>query len=451
MNRSPLAPIGCKATSFSQKKTIDDSKENKSPNRSKKCSPKKKVLNPKSTSEHNPGPKVIDINASVITNEDCKLSLTPRLAMLEKDTSELFTRLEASYKTSRDVLQEIIKEKADIMDLSPLKVYEGAGELKEFGEVSSYCKGKTFGNFDDVKLDVFREVSSYCMDKMMILSNTSELDAIKEEKDALLIENSQLREQIEFKSACYIQAEASIASMIKLIKEKEAALDEYDEYVRMNDTANAYIVASMKQQYEEQIAFLNEEILSRKEEIDYLEHYKGMCKIKDRQLESAVQTVANLERSENDNFDLHELAKTQASRIEYLTSLNDEVNQVVASLTTMLHEKEVALNEWASFSQINEKATSNLFEHIGKKHQMELQENNDTINGLIGIIKRQKCCEKEKLQLELEIMKQRLDTFDRDDQKLWDFVLILAVVTVSSGLLLLFWGSMGGDFYFNPL
>lgn len=452
MNRSPLAPIRCKG----QKELMDDSKENKSPNCPKKYSPKKKASNLKSASEHNAGRKVIDVNAPVISNEGCELCLTPRLAMLEKDTSELLTRLQVSYKTSRDTLREINKEKADGLESSPLK-YKEAGESKEFGDISSYCKRKTFTSGDDVKLDVFQEVSSYCMDKMMILSNASDLNAIKEENDALLIENSKLREQIEYTSACYIQAEASIASMIKLIKEKEAALDEYDEFVRINDTANANIVTSLKKQHEQQIILLNEEIMSSSNENELLESYKGMCKLKDRQLESAVQTAADLDRSEKDNFDLHMLVKTQARRIEYLTSLNDEVNQVVASLTMMLHEKEMALNEWASFSQMNEKASTAIFEHIGKKHQEKLQKNDDAINGLIGIINRQKYGEKEylqakaKLQLELQIMKQRLDTYDLDDQRLWDFVLILAVMVVSSGLLLLFWCYIVGDFNLTRL
>ena len=388
-------------------------------------------------------------------------TLTPRIATLEADTSNLLARLQKSYKTSRDILQEIYKEKAEILELSPLKTVSSQdGESEEYADISAYCEGKHFSTVDNVELDGYEQMSSYCDDKMLLLSNAVELDTIKQEKEDLLLENNELREQIQFKSACYIKAEASIASMISLIKEKEAALEEYDQFTRLNDTSNANVITAMEKEHQQQIAALNEKFQSSSNEIKELEskldamekvwmEYKGMCKLKDRQLDSAVETAANLERKELENTDLQVLVKEQSSRIEYLTHLNDEVNQVIGSLTNMLHEKEQAINDWVNFSKMNEDASKKLFEHVGKKHQEELQESEDRIIGLLGIIERQKFGESEyiqvqmkektKLQLEVDAMKLRMDSYDLDDQKFTDYQVIIAVITLSSGLLLLFW------------
>jgi predicted RNase H-like nuclease (RuvC/YqgF family) len=265
------------------------------------------------------------------------------------------------------------------------------------------------------------------------------------------VENNGLREQIEFKTACYIQTEASIASMIKLVKKKEAALEEYDEFLRMNDTSNASIFAAMTKQHAKQIAVLNEQIRNSSEEIKELEHklgamernwskLKDLCKQKDRQLESAVETAANLERKEKEHANLEAVVKIQSNRIDYLTNLNNEVNQVIHSLTMMLHEKEQAIDDYANFS---------------KKHHEEMQDSSDKIKGLLGIIKRQKfgeseylrvqLREKNQLQLEVDAMKLRLNSYDMDDQILTDAHIIITVVTVSSGLLLLFWSYIAAD------
>jgi hypothetical protein len=471
MVRSPLAPIQGKAAHAGSSLL----KENTS--NLTRCS---KGVEEESGVKENIGPvgcngnKYLAVKTQItatadITSQAHQTSLTPRIALLEQDSSNLLARLQASYKTSRDILQEIYREKADILDLSPLKsVCSEDGEWKDYQDISAYCEGKQFGGTasDGVELDVYQEVSSYCVDKMLLLSNAAELDAITKENEKLLVENNGLREQIEFKTACYIQAEASIASMIKLVKKKEAALEEYDEFLRMNDTSNASIVAAMTKQHAKQIAVLNEQIRNSSEEIKELEHklgamernwskLKDLCKQKDRQLESAVETAANLERKEKEHANLEAVVKIQSNRIDYLTNLNNEVNQVIHSLTMMLHEKEQAIDDYANFSKMNEEASKKLFEHIGKKHHEEMQDSSDKIKGLLGIIKRQKfgeseylrvqLREKNQLQLEVDAMKLRLNSYDMDDQILTDAHIIITVVTVSSGLLLLFWSYIAAD------
>lgn len=449
-------------------------KENASPNRSPKRSPKlfkKKVdKNAIDSGTDSKVDKCIAVNTqSSATNEGGvirtnTLALTPRIAMLEEDTSNLLARLQKSYKISRDILKEIYKEKAEILDMSPLK---NVSNSEEYKDISAYCEEKLFSiTADNVEVDEYQEVASYCVDKVLLLSNASELDAMKNEKNELLLENNDLREQIQFKSACYIQAEASIATMIKIIKEKETAIEQYDQLMRLNDMSNAKVVTSIEMQHQQQIAVLNEKLQSSSNEIKELEskldemekkwiEYKGMCKLKDRHLESAVETAANLERAEKEHADLKALVKEQSSRIDYLTNLNDGVNQVLSSLTHMIHEKEQAIDDWVNFSKMNEEASKKLFSHVGKKHQQELQERNNKIDGLLGIIQRQKFGESEymqtqlkekaKLQMEVNAMKLRLDSYDMDDQRLTDTHVILAVLTLSSGLLLLFWSYVGAN------
>jgi hypothetical protein len=475
MMRSPLATIQGKSISPKKmQKTIGVSscRENAPPNRSPKRTAivLQKPTNSKENTCRRSKNLVADTSDAQMSRDLFKSensNLTPRIAMLEADTSNLLSRLQASYKTSRDILQEIYREKADILDFSPMKtVCSDDGESKEYEDVSLYCEGKQFSSTGGVEIDSYQEVSSYCVDKMLLLSTAAELDAIKKERTDLLLENDDLRQQIQFKSACCIQAESSIASLIKLVKEKEAAIEEYDVFLRLNDQSNAKIMKAMEVEQMRQLAALNEKLESSSNEIHELEtrleamesswsHYKGMCKLKNRQLESAVETAANLERTENENSDLQVLVKNQSSRIDYLTKLNDEINEVLASLTMMLHEKEGAIGDWVNFSKMNEVASKKLFEHIGKKHQEELQHNDEMISGLLGIIKRQKFGESEylqvqlkektNLQMEVDAMKQRLDAYDLDDQRLTDTHVILAVITLSSGILLLFWSYIVSD------
>ena len=479
--RSPLAPIQGKEIS-PKKIHYSSSKDNSSVGRSD-CN--SKSLSRKFDMKENSDPNNIffgDDKCVVVNTADIeraprnslsngnKSSLTPKLASLEEDTSNLLTKLQASYQISCSILQEISKEKAamSMLDLhtSPTKSFSNDGRYLDFEEVSKYCLETSFSGTDKVVLDVFQDVSSYCVDKMHLLSITAEVDALRKEKEDLLSENIELQEQVAFKSACYIQAEASIASMSRLIKAKEAALDEYDEFTKMNNISNANIIKSIQKQCDQQLIGMKQKVQSSNDEVKELESklqlmeeslakYKGMCKLKDRQLKSSVVTAANLERSEKEISDLQVIAKTQSKRIEYLTGLNDEINNVIASLTDMLYEKEQAIDEWVNFSKMNEEASKKLFQHIGKKHQEEMQETRDKINGLLTIIERQKLGEseylrvklkdKDRLQVEFDAMKLRLDSYLLDDQRLTDVHVIIAVITISSGFLLLFWSYIVAD------
>jgi hypothetical protein len=48
-------------------------------------------------------------------------SFTPRVAVLEKDSANLLAHLQASYKTSHDILKEIQREQAELLESSPLR------------------------------------------------------------------------------------------------------------------------------------------------------------------------------------------------------------------------------------------------------------------------------------------------------------------------------------------
>ena len=98
---------------------------------------------------------------------------------------------------------------------------------------------------------------------------------------------------------------------------------------------------------------------------------------------------------------------------------------------------------------MNEEASKKLFMHIGKKHQEELQETNDKINGLLSLIERQHFSDNEYLRLQLrgkarlkvefDAMKLRLDSYILDDHLLSEFHSLIGVITLSSGFLLLYW------------
>jgi flagellar biosynthesis chaperone FliJ len=368
--------------------------------------------------------------------------------LFEEDTTNLLAKLQASYKRSRDILQEIQLEKADLFDLSPLRtVSKESEESKKYEEVSAYCQEKQFtSSHRGVELDVFEDISSYCAEKMVLLTSVTALDIITKERDDLLTENNELRHQIEFKSSCYIQAQSSIASMMRLLKEKEDALREYDEVLKMNDDANARIVGAMTHRHNDQIVTLNKKLQKSSSNVRELEckleameknwfKFKAMTKVKDRQLESAVKMRADLEKIEKEN-------KTKSCHIDSLSSSNNEFIDIIASLTKIINEKDQAIDDWENLYRMNDEANRKILEQ-------KLQENSRRVTGLLNIIKRQKFGESEYLQLQLkekaalrlevEAMRRRLDSYDYGHQEFSDVHLIIVAVSLSSGLLLLFW------------
>ena len=96
---------------------------------------------------------------------------------------------------------------------------------------------------------------------------------------------------------------------------------------------------------------------------------------------------------------------------------------------------------YSNSSKRNEEINIKFVEEMGKTHSEELQHNDDIISGLLGLIERQRYekAEKMKLQLEVEAMKLRLDSYDSDNHILMDTHVVIAVMAISSGLLLLFW------------
>lgn len=253
--------------------------------------------------------KTIDLQAEPQGGTN-QTNITPRVALLEEETTTLIAKLQSSYKLSCDVLKEIQKEKAELFDLSPLRtVSNQSEESHQYVEVSAYCQERQCmsKSYHGVELDVYEEISSYCAEKMVLLASMTELDTIKKEKDDLFIENNELRNKIEFQSSCFIQAQASICSMTRLLKEKEDALREFEEVLKLNDAANANIIGVMTQQHNHHISSLNEEIQKRTSNVRELESkleimernwfkIKDMCKVKNRQLEGAVEMHAALER-----------------------------------------------------------------------------------------------------------------------------------------------------------
>ena len=440
MIRSPLAPIQGKASTPNKFRDGSALKENTSPNRSTKQSKASRKA------KENTG----DTTAVPVVHIPHNRSTLKTGSLKGVGSNNLLTRLAATYRSSCDIFSEIYREKADILDYSPMKTVCDGDATNSYQEISKYC-GEKSSYRDGVEIDPYHDISTYYMDKMQPLSISAELQAIKNEKEDLLVENNDLRDQIEFKSACYIQAEASIASMMKLIKEKEEALEEYDEFLRMNNTLNGNIVTSLEQQYKKQVHELNKRLGNSNDEIELLRsklesmernwvENEGTCKYKDRQHETA-KAATNLNRVQwGPNFSKDTMT-TQSCRIEYLMSLNDQLNEVLSSLTMMLHEKEQALDNYSNSSKRNEEINIKFVEEMGKTHSEELQHNDDIISGLLGLIERQRYekAEKMKLQLEVEAMKLRLDSYDSDNHILMDTHVVIAVMAISSGLLLLFW------------
>ena len=349
--RSPLALV--QGTDFDPK--IMQYSDSKDANPIGRPDLNSQSLDKKNSMKENSHPNGITLryNECVVADKN-KLSLTPRFASLEEDASNLLTKLQASYQISRSILQEISKEKA-AMDISPTKPFSEDCQDMNFEEVSTYCDEKRFNRDNKVEIKTIKDVSPRCADKTEILVINTEVETLRKEKQCLLSENNELQEQIAFQSACQIQAEAYLASMTKLLKDKEAALEQYDEFIEMNNASNVKIVKEIKKQYEQQIIGMNEKVQCSSSQVKELENkmkaleetlvnYKGMCRLKDRQLESSVVTAANLERSEKEISDLQMITKTQSKRIEYLSSLNDEINEVISSLTAMLHEKEKVID-----------------------------------------------------------------------------------------------------------
>jgi hypothetical protein len=108
----------------------------------------------------------------------------------------------------------------------------------------------------------------------------------------------------------------------------------------------------------------------------------------------------------------------------------------------MINEKDQAIDDWENLYRMNDEANRKILEQ-------KLQENSRRVTGLLNIIKRQKVGESEYLQLQLkekaalrlevEAMRRRLDSYDYGHQEFSDVHLIIVAVSLSSGLLLLFW------------
>ncbi len=231
---------------------------------------------------------------------------TSRVTYLEQETERLIARLQTSFTTSA-TLRQTSKD-----ETNPLTVEtEDISELID--EMMQILSPNYTSDADETKWDDKRSLQKeyeFTQDEEMTYGNfAATLSCSNDEKENLHAENDNLRKiisnnakLIESLSSSYDQANSSVLSMVRLLHEKDQALYDCEEFMKMNNAANKLIVEKTKKQCNDQIHLLQEK----------------------------------LHKSDEQKMEMEkEMASTKLSVVEYKTALSEKQQQF-AELARML-------------------------------------------------------------------------------------------------------------------
>lgn len=212
-----------------------------------------------------------------------------KVSYLEDETNRLLAELQKSFNKSAALVRSAKEE-------TPCLSIENEDLSQLLNEMVSILSPQSKSDPEENKWDEFEAipgsarkpfplVHSICSndhleEKIAPLEEpAAKLHSPKEEDtNCLKMENEKLRQEILNKADALISmsaycddAKASIVSMAELLREKDDALDDFENFLQMNDNANKKLIAAMKEKHSCQIKSLEDKLANSSERIDKME------------------------------------------------------------------------------------------------------------------------------------------------------------------------------------